>query len=246
MEETISLKELFETLRKRLWMILTITAIAAIAAAIISYFYITPVYQSSTLVVVNQSKADQVGMANGIDIRSNTQYINTYSDIIKSPAILEKVSAELDGRRSAGQISGQTTIGGRSDSIVFTITVKDTDPEMAANIANTTAAVFQKQLPTILNVDNVSILSQAAVSEAPISPIPTRNIMIAIVVGLMASIGLAFLLDFLDNTIKTEQDIEKTLGLPVLGAVTKIDLENEMDFSKLDKNNSIGGETIGA
>lgn len=224
MEETISLKELMQTLRKRMALILSITLIAGIVSGVISFFLLTPIYQASTQILVNQKKSDQA-VYNPSEVQTNLQLINTYNVIIKSPAILDLVADELKLALNAQQLNGKITVGSESDSQVVTISVEDEDPETAAEIANTVADVFSKQIVTIMNVDNVSILSQAEVTDeqAPIKPQPLLNIAIALVVGLMAGVGLAFLLEYLDNTVKTEQDIEKALGLPLLGVITKID-----------------------
>ena len=120
---------------------------------------------------------------------------------------------------------------------------------MAASIANTTAEVFKKEIVTIMNVDNVSILAEATVGEnqAPIKPQPLLNIAIALVVGLMAGVGLAFLLEYLDNTVKNEQDIEKLLGLPVLGTIAMIDsTSNHASRNGKAKHAKVRGETLGS
>lgn len=91
MEETISLKELFQTIKKRLWLIVLITVIATTTSGVVSYFLLTPIYQSSTQLLVNQSKSEQ-GTVDVNQIRSNIEIINTYNIVIKSPAILEIVS----------------------------------------------------------------------------------------------------------------------------------------------------------
>jgi len=80
-----------------------------------------------------------------------------------------------------------------------------------------------------MNIDNVNILSKAKVEEnpAPIKPKPLLNMALALVVGLMLGIGIAFLLEYLDNTIKSEQDIERLLQVPVLGAVAAFDHTNK-------------------
>jgi capsular polysaccharide biosynthesis protein len=85
-----------------------------------------------------------------------------------------------------------------------------------------------------MNVDNVSILSQAQVSDSPspIKPNPTLNIAIAIVVGLMAAVGLAFLLEYLDTTMKTEEDIEAVLDIPILGVIATMDEKSGMNSKK--------------
>lgn len=94
MEETISLKEILDTLKKRISLIILITAIATAASGIVSYFFITPIYQASTQILVNQTKDDQAAFQYN-EIQTNLQLINTYNVIIKSPRILELVIEEL-------------------------------------------------------------------------------------------------------------------------------------------------------
>ncbi|GAB1772414.1 MULTISPECIES: YveK family protein [Priestia] len=223
MEETISLKELFQTLKKRLWLIGLIMIIAAIISAVVSFFILTPIYQSKTQILVNQAKSDQQ-LYTGTEVQTNIQLINTYNVIIKSPAILDKVKEELNLNRTVDELNNQITVSSAKDSQVVEITVEDESPYIAAQIANKTAEVFQTQVSKIMKIDNVSILSKAEVKAnvSPVKPQPWINIAIAILVGLIIGIGLVFLLEYLDNTIKTEQDIETILELPVIGAITNI------------------------
>lgn len=246
MEETISLKELFGTLRKRLSLIVIITLLAVLVSGIISYFFLTPVYQSSTQILVNQSKNEQA-LYNNNEIQTNLQLINTYNVIIKSPAILDLVNEELNLDMTADQLNGKITVQSEQDSQVVNVTVQDTNPQKAADIANKTAEVFQEEIVKIMNVDNVKVLAKATVGEqqAPIKPQPLLNIAIALVVGLMAGVGLAFLLEYLDNTIKSEQDIEKLLELPVLGVITNIE-EKKDSSSRAEKKLKGRGEAVGS
>lgn len=224
MEETISLQDIFETIKKRTRLILFITLLAALISAIVSYFFITPIYQASTQILVNQSKSEQA-LYNNNEIQANLQLIDTYNVIIKSPAILDKVNKELKLGLSNEQLNGKISVNNEQNSQVVNITVQDPKPEQAAKIANKTAEVFQEEIVNIMNVDNVKILSEARVSEqqSPIKPKPVLNIAIALIAGLMMSVGLVFLIDYFDNTIKTEEDIEKVLQLPVLGMVSNFD-----------------------
>ncbi|MED3920230.1 Wzz/FepE/Etk N-terminal domain-containing protein [Priestia aryabhattai] len=250
MEETISLRELFAVLRKRLWLIVLITIIAAIVSAIISFFVLTPVYESKTQILVNQAKNDQQ-LYNTQTIQTNVQLINTYNDIITSPAILDKVIKELKLDASAASLSGQIQVTSAQDSQVAQIVVQDTSAKRAADIANTTASVFQKQVPELMNVDNVKVLSKAALGEnpSPVKPQPLMNVAIAIVVGLMVGVGLSFLLEYLDNTLKTEQDIENILELPVMGVITTIkDVPKATNVQRPDLTARVPqrGETFGS
>ncbi|MEH7313399.1 YveK family protein [Priestia megaterium] len=250
MEETISLRELFAVLRKRLWLIVLITIIAATVSAVISFFVLTPVYESKTQILVNQAKNDQQ-LYNNQTVQTNVQLINTYNDIITSPAILDKVIKELKLDTSAEDLSSQIKVTSAQDSQVAQIVVQDTSAKRAADIANTTAAVFQKQVPKLMNVDNVKVLSKAALGEnpSPVKPQPLMNVAIAIVVGLMVGVGLSFLLEYLDNTLKTEQDIENILELPVMGVITTIkDVPKATNVQRPDLTARVPqrGETFGS
>jgi capsular polysaccharide biosynthesis protein len=247
MEETISLRELMDTLKKRMQLILLITLTAILVSGGVSFFLLTPVYQSSTQLLVNQSKSDQPAYNPG-EIQTNLQLMKTYNVIIKSPTILEKVVSDLNLDMTTAQLNEKITVGSEGESQVINLSVQDTDPQKAAEIANKTASVFQNEIPNIMNVDNVSILAKAEVGEAqsPIKPKPVLNIAIAAVVGLMIGVGLAFLLEFLDNTVKTEQEVEKLLGVPVLGSITRIEDQHEQKISRSERKSRVRGETLGS
>ncbi|MCV9884497.1 YveK family protein [Metabacillus halosaccharovorans] len=247
MEETISLKELFRTLKKRLSLIIIITAIATATSGIVSYFLLTPIYQSSTQILVNQSK-DEQQVYNAGEVQTNLQLINTYNVIIKSPAILDKVIEKEKLDMTAGTLNGQVTVASEQNSQVVNITVQNEDPNKAADIANSIATTFQEEISNIMNVDNVSILTQAQVGEntSPVKPQPVLNMAIALVVGAMIGVGIAFLLEYLDNTIKTEQDIENQLGLPVLGAITTINMEDDIKEQPTSSTLRTRGESVGS
>lgn len=224
MEETISLKEIFGVIKERLLLIISLVVGAALIAAVVSYFVLTPTYQASTQFIVSQEQQDPAVQYGVNDIRTNIELINTYNVIIKSPAILEDVVEELNLSSTVDQLKTKIQVASEESSQVVTVTATDTDPEQAVNIANTTVETFQEKIPDIMSVDNVSILAEAELSENPsqVSPNPLLNIAIAIVLGAMVGVGLAFLLEYLDNTITTEEDVEKQLGLPVLGVITHI------------------------
>ncbi|MBE2975908.1 YveK family protein [Priestia megaterium] len=250
MEETISLRNLFQVLRKRLWLIILITIIVATISGVISFFVLTPVYESKTQILVNQAKNDEQ-LYNAQTVQTNVQLISTYNDIIKSPAILDKVIKELKLDRSAQSLSGQIQVTNAQNSQVAQIVVQDTSAKRATEIANMTASVFKKEVPKIMNVDNVSVLSKATLGESasPVKPQPLLNIAIAAVVGLIVGVGLSFLLEYLDNTLKTEQDIENLLELPVMGVITTIkDVPKVTNVQRPDVTARVPqrGETLGS
>ncbi|MBL3822872.1 Wzz/FepE/Etk N-terminal domain-containing protein [Bacillus sp. BSL6] len=247
MEETISLKELFHILKKRLAMILVIAFGAAIVSAIISFFFMTPIYQSSTQILVNQKKQEGAMFQAG-EIQTNIQLTNTYKVILKSPVILDQVKEKLNLNITSKELNQKITVENEKDSQVILLSVQDESPVVAEDIANTLAEVFKTDAVKIMNVDNITILSKAELGEkpVPIKPKPFINIAITILAGILLGIGLAFLLEYLDNTIKKEEDVESLLGLPVLGIVARMDEETTNVKSHAPSSRKVRGQTIGS
>ncbi|MED3725777.1 YveK family protein [Priestia filamentosa] len=248
MEGTISLKEIFQILKKHLLLITIITIILTATSGIVSYFFLTPIYQSSTQILVNQSKSEQQIYSSN-EVQTNLQLINTYNVIIKSPAILDRVIKKENLEMTSGALNELISISSEQDSQVVNVTVQHEDPQKAKDIANAVATTFQSEIKTIMNVDNVSILTKAEISDdaSPIKPNPILNMTIALVIGLMVGVGLAFLLDYLDNTVKKERDVENQLDLPVLGTIAIINVTgNTKKKGSKTKINETRGESIGS
>ncbi|MEH7235367.1 YveK family protein [Bacillus sp. JJ1562] len=244
MEDNISLREFFHTLRKRAWLITIMTAVIVAIVGVVSFFFLTPIYQSTTQILVNQNTSNQPYF-NQSEIRTNIDLTTTYNEIIMTPAILDLVKEELN---LTGSLNKIIRVGSSYNSQVIKISVQHTEPQTAVKIANTTADVFKKEIVKIMNVDNVSILSPAQLPEnsAPEKPNQILNMAIALVVGLMTSIGLAFLLEYLDNTVRTEQDIARLLELPALGSISKMDLKVELTGKyESGKRTRVRGDSLG-
>ncbi|MGX1374540.1 capsular biosynthesis protein [Bacillus megaterium] len=249
MAETITLRDLFRTIKKRLWLIGIITLIAAIISSVLSFFILTPTYEVKTQLLVNQAKSEQQ-LYNSGEVETNIQLINTYNVIIKSPAILEKVKSELNLDMSVEELNEKIEVTSAKDTQVVEVLVTDESPYVAAKIANKTAQVFKSKVSKIMNIDNVSILAPAEVKEniSPVSPNPPLYIGIGIVLGLIVGLGVVFLVEQLDNTVKTEDDIERLLELPIMGIVAPIS-DTNLSTSRRAHSSSlqrVRGESIGS
>ncbi|WKA53979.1 YveK family protein [Planococcus shixiaomingii] len=223
MEEAISLREFFKTIRKRLSLIILLTFLAIIITGIISYFVLTPVYQMSTEILVNQSPAE-TGQLTDLNIQTDLQLIKTYSGIIKSPIILDQVMNEMNLAMTTDELAEKITVSNADQSQIMNISVQDEDSKVAMEIANTTANVFKNNIMDLMNVDNVTILSPAVLKGNPVAvfPNPVLNMAIATVVGLMLGVVIAFLLEYLDTTMKDQEDIKDILKIPLLGVISPI------------------------
>ncbi|RXT03685.1 YveK family protein [Ammoniphilus sp. CFH 90114] len=245
-ETTIDLREIVEIIKKRFVIIILVTLMATVTSGLVSFFVITPIYEASTQLLVNKKESQsEMLVPNFSDIQSNLKLIETYNVIIKSPRVLEKAIENMGLEMTAGQLSNKIKVNAVQNSQVMSITVSDPDPEKAILIANGIASTFQTEIQTIMNVDNVQILAEAKSQEtySPVKPKPFLNMVIAFVVGLMTAVGIVFLLEYLDNTLKSEQDIERILGLSVLGSIATMDeLEEERDRGAAEAK--VGGKQL--
>ncbi|WP_214802070.1 Wzz/FepE/Etk N-terminal domain-containing protein [Exiguobacterium sp. s194] len=236
-EETISLGELFSILKRSKWLIVSLAIIAALIAYLVSSYVIQPTYEASTQVLV-APKETQNNMIDSGQIQSSVALVNTYRVIIQSPAILQPVQENVIG--APNNISGLISVNSEQSSQVINIKVQHTNPVLATDIANEISDVFSKEVPELMSVDNVKVLSNASVPMFPVKPNILLNTAIATVLGLMIGVAIAFLKVVLDRRIKTEQDVENILELPVLGTIPVID-KVEMQSQRQSK---VKGEQV--
>lgn len=233
MEDT-TLQEILNILKKRLLLIVSLTILGISIATVLSFYILTPVYQAQTQILINH-KDDGEEVYSSSRIQLDLQLINTYNDIIKSPIILSEVIKVLQEDISLGTLANQISLSSNNGSKVMYIDVLNSNPELAVNIANTTAKVFQEKVSNdLLKVDNVNILSEANLDQTtnPVKPNKVFNIVVGAGMGIMIGIGLALLIEKLDSTIKDEKDIEENLGIPILGVVGSIPLEKVKTSTK--------------
>lgn len=221
MEEEISLVELFEVLRKRLSMIISLSLIGLILAATFTFFIATPSYSATTQLLVNQTTKNTEGIQLS-DVTTNVQMINTYRDIIKGPVILEEVVQTLKLDTTASELSNQIAVVTQDNSQVFSLSVTGENPYTASDIANTTASIFKEEVGNIMNVENVTIISESVPNTNPVSPNNLLNMVIGLLLGTMLGVGSAFLLEFMDKSVKDERFITETLGWSTLGNVSEM------------------------
>lgn len=228
MIETISLREIYLILKNRMRLILAITIAFMIVAALISYYMLTPIYQTSTQLLVSQQQAEA-----GFDsesIETDLQLVGTYSEIIKSPIILEQVISQLGLEISYEELNEKITVEIAESSQLLNVVVVDADLTAAVEIANSTAEIFEVEILELMNADNVSILSPAVVMEnqTPVSPNPPLNILLGAIAGLLIGTAIAMILRYLDTTLRVEKDIQDVLGIPVLGAISPMNEEEDI------------------
>jgi capsular polysaccharide biosynthesis protein len=236
MTEEIDLLELMQILLKRKWLIIALTILGAAMGLVATMVMVTPVYQADTTLMVSSSKGSGLGdIAASIDLGSlnlSQKLVVTYSEIVKSRIVLEQVIEKLSLPTTYEKLLGTITSKPVGNTEILKISVQHPDPAMAAQIANKISDVFIKEVMRIMKVSNVEIIDAAIPLTNPINYRPTMNAAIGGVLGGMLSVGIAFLLAFLDRTIKTAEDVKKHLGLPVLGSIVDFDKAAATDTGK--------------
>lgn len=223
--EEITVQSIVKTLQKRWFFILVLTMLSMGIAAMLSFFILTPIYEAETQIIVNQKSYDNQQLVGAQNVDTDLRLINTYNVIIKSPAILTKVIDKLSLTTTPERLMNQIDVSSASNSQVVNIRVQDEKESRAVEIANTVAEVFKEEIPVLMHVDNINILSVAKSSEnaAAVKPNKILNILIATIAGFSLALVLAYIMETFDKTIKTERDIEEILSLPVIGVVSNIE-----------------------
>lgn len=223
MEETISLKEIFEILKKHIATILMCMFAGLALAGAATFFIITPKYDSQAQLIVKLPRTDTT---NAGDVNTNLLMINTYKDMITGDLVMNTVQDRLESEykldKTVEELKSAIQVQQSQNSQMFSIVATDTKPVDAEHIANTTAKVFQENAKDVLDVDKISIISDAQASMTPVSPNNKLNLAIGLVLGLMVGVGLAFLLELLDRTVKDSRFVAENLGLTILGSVPQM------------------------
>ena len=218
----ISLKDYLIIIKERLWLIILITVSTVVIAGIMSYVVIKPTYQSSTSIIVGKPRATAKENTQYNDVMMYQSLVKTYTEIAKSTLVAQVAYDKLKGKVSANQIQNAITVTSQTGTQILIISGKGKSPEEAYNITNATSQAFVDSAKKIFPTGgDIQAMDKAVMSQNPISPNKNLNIIIAFFLGLMVSVGVVFLMQYLDNTIKTENDIEKYLQLPVLGIIPK-------------------------
>lgn len=237
MKETITLQDILKIVREHLLFIMSFTLFVALVTAFISLFVLKPTYEAETQLLVNQKNIEQPYL--GVQqVETDLRLINTYNIIITSSAILSKVINKLDLDMTPEVLMEQITVSSANNSQVVNINVTDKNAELAVDIANTVAGVFQEEIQSLMTVDNVNILSVAKLDQQPepVAPNKTLYVVATSFIAFFLSAGFAIIIVSLDTTIKTEQDIEETVGLPIIGLISQISDAN-IRSTRIESNN---------
>lgn len=221
-EQVISLSEIFEAVKKRWIMIVAITLAATIISGLVSFFVIDPIYETSTKLFIGKEESDETAY-NTNDIQMYQKLLQTYAQAIKTRDLVGRAIDDLHYDLEEDNVIEGLTVTPVTDTQILQISYKSKDPEEAKEILKTITQEFITTSKELVPNGNVKVLEEVQLPEDPVSPNKTMNIAIAFLLGLMVSVGLVFLLEYLDNTYKNKEQLEKDSDIPVLGTIPDLD-----------------------
>ena len=218
-EEVIDLREYLSIIKKK-WFIMAILCVVCVAASTVySFFIAKPVYQAETTLIVKTEKTEGTNSLSNDQVMVSQKLALTYGEIIKSRKVLDEVIKNLELKESNGSLASKISVSTVTDTQIIKVSVQDTNKSNAAKIANEIPKVFAKEAIRIADANGVEVIDKAQTPVNPVSPNKKMNILIAGVLGVMIGLFIIFIIEFLNTKIKTPQDIEKELGLPLLGVI---------------------------
>ena len=231
--EELDLKELLSVFLKNKLIILLIVIVTTILGSIYSFYLVTPKYEASTTLILgrinnstSETKTSTTDQITQSELSINSNLVSTYSELIKSRTLIQKVIDNLKLNLTESSVRNSISVSRISDTELIEITVKNEDGELASKIANEIAKVFSSKVEEVYNISNVYIIDKAIASNTPYNINHIKDIVIAIFMGVVISGIYVLIYHLLDNTIKSETQIEKNIGLKNL---INIPLEKKKD-----------------
>ena len=213
-EVEIDLGEVFHLLLSKLGVIILSGIVFCLAAVMGTMLLITPKYESTTKIVV-LSKQDSSTLTNQ-DIQTSTSLTKDYAELIKSRTVTEGVIAQLKLDMTHEELLKKLSVDTPTDTRVVSITVTDTDPYTAAEIANAVRDIASKHIQQVMDIKAVNVVETANIPDEPSVP---KNGVIGGLLGILLAAAVVIIVYLTNDTVKTPEDVEKYLGLSVLGTI---------------------------
>lgn len=223
--EELDLKELISIFWSKRAQIILIVAIFMVIGVIYTIGFVTPLYQSSTTLILAKSDSDEGKTQQSSDtittteVTLNSKLVSTYSELVKSKNIIREVRTNLGIDEEEEAIRKGVTVSSVKDTELIEITVTNKNATYAAKIANEIAKVFTEKVKEYYNISNVYVVDEAEVDSNPSNVNHTKDVVIFGFIGIVVAVMYVLVANMLDTTIKTQEDVESTFKVPVLAAI---------------------------
>ena len=217
--EEIDLKELFQFLKSKIFTLTIITVTICLIGSIHGLFIQKPMYSSYTTVILGSNESTtNVGITQN-DLTLAKSLVDTYAEIVKSRRVLDQVINELKLDMSYEELADKITVTALNNTEIIKISVIDRDAIKAKNVANVTANYFTEEIVNLYNVNNVNILDKATENDVPYNINVPKQLVLYFMIGFIVAVGYLFIIFYFDRTIKSVEQVEQKIKLPILGSV---------------------------
>lgn len=218
--EEIDLLELFRAVLKYIKLIIVLCIVFGLGGFLVTKFFITPSYTASTSIYLTP----QVSETGALDYDSqiaNSKLVTNVVNLMTQNNVMSEVAKDV-GMENAASVKKCITVTNETNTEIVTITATTTDPKLSKDIANGTVSTFTKTMQKNLNVRNIEVVDKAKLSYVPSGPNIKKNTMLATLVGGVIGVGYAVLRFLFDNRLRTKEEAEKYLGIPVFCEIPEL------------------------
>jgi len=219
--EEIDIKDLLIYFKSKLLYIIFITLFIMSIGIVYKALIEKPKYPSSTSLILTgfTTNNENETTINNNDLSINQQLITTYQEITKSRKVLTNVIEELKLEYEVEELAKNVNVTGINDTEIIKITVIDTNPKHSYKIVKEISRIFCEEVKEIYNVSNISILDEPEITTDSVNMGLIKSIMLFFIAGIILSLSIIFIIYYFDNTIKTTEQIERNLDVPILGSI---------------------------
>lgn len=218
--EEIDLTELFDYFFRRAYIIIITALVFLVGGLTYTVFLKEPLYKSDVNVILVSKNSQSSSLQS--EITANQKLAATYRELVTSRSVLNEVIEDLDLTYTITELQKMITVQNVNETEIIKITVSSSKPKEAKEIANVVAIKFQDEVKDIYNLENVSIVDKAVLDKEPYNINVVKESIIYIALGVVLSCGVIFVIYYFDNTIKSIDQVEKRLGIPVIGTVPMV------------------------
>ena len=218
--EEIDLVELFDYFFRRAYIIIITALVFLVGGLTYTVFLKEPLYKSDVNVILVSKNSQSSSLQS--EIAANQKLAATYRELVTSRSVLNEVIEDLDLTYTVSQLQKMISVQNVNETEIIKITVSSSKPKEAKEIANVVAVKFLDEVKDIYNLENVSIIDKAVLDKEPYNINVVKESIIYIALGVVLSCGVIFVIYYFDNTIKSIDQVEKRLGIPVIGTVPMV------------------------
>lgn len=227
--EEINLRDLLSYFKKHLILFIVVVLFVVSAGTIYSVFILKPEYKSQATVILSSDKSKNTVQS---EINANKNLIDTYTEVVKSHRVLDRVKSEMQIEDTYEQLVKKVTVASLKDTEIISISVVDLNKNHSYSLANKIADTFTDEIGQIYNDKSVNVLDRAVEPQKPYNVDIVKQEAIYVAAGIVLATAVIFLMFYFDRTIKTTEQIEQLFKLPIYGKVRKLETEKQKQQRK--------------